>query len=168
MQEVASMILFRRLLYSLSCIMLFSITALIDCRCPMRLLQVKLSDALASGETFAFVCTSNDDNGSNEVMALAPAITFANIGSKAIVLFLAIDERYRESGFGSQLLMLTGQCLMHCGQRQQNCIFLLANQQSNMKAWTFYTRCGFQISPEGLFRSIHEFFSTPLSDIFLS
>ena len=55
--------------------------------------RLQMSDALASGETFAIVCTNNDDNGSSEVMALA-AITFAIIGSKSIVLFLAIDERY--------------------------------------------------------------------------
>ena len=118
--------------------------------------RLHMQKAIAVGETLAILHTDNDNN---DVTAVA-AVTFAAIGNKAIVLFLAVDERYRKSGFGSQLMMMMGQCLMHRGE-QNVCLFLFANQEDNKAAWSFYTRCGFVLAPDDFVGSIPQFVSNP-------
>ena len=128
--------------------------------------RLQMANAVATAETFSIIRPAGNEGNSINAGAVA-AITFASIGRKVIVLFLAIDDRYRESGFGSQLLMLVGQCLLH-RERRDVCMFLLgANKQSNSKAWSFYTRRGFQRPSKDFFETIPEFVNHPILGEFI-
>ena len=102
--------------------------------------RASIPKAISVGETFAIVRPAPADE--TTIVAVA-AITFAVIGSKVFVLFLGADESYRNAGFGTQLLMLTGLCLKHRGFERIS-MHLLANENDNYTAWKFYKTRGFE------------------------
>ena len=122
--------------------------------------RLMMSKALDAGESFAILRPASTNNKNRIDPVAVAAITFANIGRKVIVLLLAADERHRDSGFGTQLLKLAGQYFLHRGLHNIS-LFLLANQKNNVKAWSFYTRRGFQLSSGDIVETIPEFVDHP-------
>lgn len=122
--------------------------------------RLHMASALAAGETLAIVRQGTEPQTRNAVAVAVAATTFARIGNKVLVLYIAIDERYRTAGFGTQLLMLMGQCVQHRGNGRVS-MFLFANQGHNEKAWNFYVQRGFKLAPPQRSESIQEFLDHP-------
>ena len=91
------------------------------------------------------------------------------IDNKVLVLFLGSDEAYQNAGFGTQLLMLTYQCVKHkhCAGLQGVSMFLFANEDDK-KAWTFYTKRGFETASQPDSEIIQEFIDHPILSSFAS
>ena len=98
--------------------------------------QLQMACAIEVGETLAIV---RPGAGIRDKASVAvAAITFSPIGQKLVVLYFGVDNNYRNSGFGTQLLMLMGLCVKHrCGSGTNQfgfSMFLYANQEQNPKA----------------------------------
>jgi hypothetical protein len=95
--------------------------------------RMQMPKALNLGETFALVAPRTLPSQALPVVA---AITFVEVvGSGAVVLYLAVDAaQHSSSGFGSQLLMMLGKCLMH---RDNVVKYYLKANPNNETAWTF-------------------------------
>ena len=123
-----------------------------------------MASALAVGMTFAIVRPSPMGSPTGDKQIAVAAITFAAIGGKVLVLYIGIDPKYQNSGFGSQLLKMMG-VFLRCGaeedpeqdDKQVFSVFLFANEMQNQKAWKFYQRRGFEPAPPLLSESIQEF-----------
>ena len=122
--------------------------------------RLQMGKALSVGETFSIIRKEGSiEEGCCQMSTIAvAAVTFAQIGSAAVVLFLAVDDSYRKAGFGSQLLMLLGKCLLHRGRKGIN-LYLLANQEANPLAWSFYTGRGFKVFENEFSPVICDFFT---------
>jgi GNAT superfamily N-acetyltransferase len=127
--------------------------------------RVQMESAINVGETLAIV---RPNAGSGQASIPVGAITFVAIGQKIVVLFFGVDAHYQSGGFGSQLLMLMGQCVKHRhryatsgGTNLCISVFLYANQEENSKAWNFYTRRGFELAPQDPTETLQEFVSNP-------
>ena len=122
--------------------------------------RIHMANAIAVGETFAIVRRSPTGD---KPIAVA-AVTYAVIGSKVLVLYIGIDSRYQNAGFGSQLLKTMGaslQCRVEEDPEQDGnqaiSVFLFANEEQNQKAWKFCMQRGFMHAPSLLSESIQEF-----------
>jgi GNAT superfamily N-acetyltransferase len=124
--------------------------------------RMSMSKAVSVGETFAIVRPA-------PTVDVVAAITFAAIDNKVLVLFLGADEAYRNAGFGTQLLMLTLQCVGHrcCHGPRGVSMFLFANEAMNSRAWAFYTARGFGTASRPDSEVIPEFVNHPILSSFV-
>ena len=114
--------------------------------------------ALSIGETIALVRQDESNCGENkkDITAVA-ALTYVQIGSTAVVTFLAVDSTFQDSGMGTQLLVLLGKTLLHRGRK--NVQFLLNTSQGmNPNAWRFYTKRGFKLLGNSVNKDVDTFF----------
>ena len=125
--------------------------------------RLQMADAIRVGETIAIVRPGAAGLSGNALIPVA-AITFAPIGLKIVVLFLSVDPSYQKAGFGTQLLMLTGECVrqrFHHSQDPSVSMFLYANEDDNSNAWQYYTARGFEVADVPSEELLQDFFSNP-------
>ena len=126
-----------------------------------------MSDIIAACETFAIVRPGVPPFAETSIVLVVAAITFAVIDDKVQVFFLSADDRYRKAGFGTQLLMLTGQCVKHrSGLLNRISMYLLANEE-NAEAWKFYDKRGFKVASQPASEIIQEFIDHPIFSSFV-
>ena len=99
--------------------------------------RMQMLNAIKAGITFAIM----QNHMTKGIVAVA-AITVGCIEEKAVILFLGIHHKFRNHGFGSQLLMIVGSYLKFQGQSEIS-LMLLANKASNWRAASFYQNRGF-------------------------
>ena len=113
--------------------------------------------ALSIGETIAAVrCADTSCRDNKDVTAVA-ALTYAQIGSNAVIMFLAVDPKFRKAGTATHLFVLLGKTFLHRNRRTIQ-LFLSANEHQNPNAWNFYKRRGFVLYGNEVPGPVHAFF----------
>ena len=73
------------------------------------------------------------------------ALSFIVFENTVFIIYLAVDQKFRDGGFGTLLLILAGKYAQETTNSSRLNMILLANQDANPASIEFYSRRGFSI-----------------------